>query len=368
MNIRTNLMSFDSLKIFAGLIAFYLLVSVICGSYFTQLGYTRFVEQVLFPARSEIWHDAAEMGDQPQTQSIYELKSQRMLELIKWQNPAQIFNQCKIVNNQTGYRNSLIFNRFTVDLSPDRTGNFLNIQCQLQIGIWLVSSAAISMLTLLLIFLRPRPTNKEDLKLLKHVSSDKADQKNWKRAIQQFRADKPDAEVSFEFLQTLLSANSSSPQTVSQYVELLYQASKPLNLSFSLSNENVVVTINDVPIPVATTPAIYWLWYAQKRSNNVENGWVLNPPSNRPCKQQADELIGLMESYGGHGRAISELKQHGLRAKTLDQNRNKIKDALLNVVGDSLVEHLGFESDKQCDNAQSIYRLKISPNEILITS
>ena len=73
-----------------------------------------------------------------------------------------------------------------------------------------------------------------------------------------------------------------------------------------------------------------------------------------------------MEQYGGHGRAISELKQHGLRAKTLDQNRNKIKESVQALLGDDLSERCGFEMLRQDEQVQSSYRLKISPKHIVI--
>jgi hypothetical protein len=41
-----------------------------------------------------------------------------------------------------------------------------------------------------------------------------------------------------------------------------------------------------------------------------------------------------MRCFGGHARAINELELHGLKAKTLDQNRNKIKDEMLAYFGE----------------------------------
>lgn len=354
---------------FAGLTLFYLMISFVSGAYLTQSHYERYLHEDLSRARSQIWFDAAETGEQKQTQAIFKLKSQMLLERISWNNPIQIFNQCQIaVLSQQKSSISLPFT-FSLDLSPNQSGDLLEIDCQMRSGIWLVSSVLLSALSMFFFSFQPRPLNSEDLRLFRQLQSFKGtspELKQWKRAIKKFRLMKPEAKINVAFLCWLHETKTAHLNSIECKVLLLEKASKPLSLSFVLSDGNVEVTVNDVKIPVSTTPAIYWLWYAKKRMSELDDGWVLNPPSNRPSKQLAEELITLMEQYGGHGRAISELKQHGLKAKTLDQNRNKIKDAILNMFGESVIEYLGFESGKQGDNAQSIYRLKISPNAISI--
>ncbi|MGY0614394.1 hypothetical protein [Vibrio sp. FJH11] len=356
-------------KVFTGLTLFYLVVSLVGGVYFTQSRYQKYLDDDLSQARSQIWLDGAETGEQNQTQTIFKLKSQRALEQINWSNPIHIFNQCQIAEPSQQKVSFGFPYQFSLDLSSTQSGDFLEIECYMQSGTWLVSSLLLSVFSIFLFSFQPRPLNSTDLKLLKQLQSfDEAspDLKLWKRAIQQFRLTNPEGKINEDYLYRLLKAQVENMSAVEDKVSLLKKASKPLRLSFSVNNGNVSVAVNDVVIPVSVTPAIYWLWYAKKRVNEREEGWVLNPPSNRPSQQLASELITLMENYGGHGRAISELKLHGLKAKTLDQNRNKIKDAVFNVLGESFVEQLGFESDKQGDNAQSIYRLKISPNAILI--
>lgn len=362
-------LSFTKWKVFTGLALFYLVVSLVGGAYFTQSRYQQYLNDELNQVRSQIWLDGAETGVQQQTQTIFKLKSQRLLEQINWNNPIHIFNQCQIAEPSQQKAAFGFFHQFSLDLSPNQSGDLLEIECQIQSGTWLVSSLVLSVLSIFLFSLQPRPLRSEDLRLLKQLQSvneASPELKLWKRAIQHFRLTNPEAKINEDYLYRLLKASVENMSSVEGKVSLLEKASKPLRLSFSVNNGNVSVAVNDVAIPVSVTPAIYWLWYAKKRVNESDEGWVLNPPSNRPSQQLASELITLMENYGGHGRAISELKQHGLKAKTLDQNRNKIKDALVNVLGESFVDQLGFESDKQGDNAQSIYRLKISPNAILI--
>ncbi|UYI49502.1 hypothetical protein OFO16_15870 [Vibrio natriegens] len=362
----------DTWRLLAGLTLFYLLVSLISGSYFTQSHYSQFISQHLMTARSQIWLDGAEMGERPETQSIFILKSQMLLDQVIWHNPVQIFSQCHIATSSPQTSGSdyleLPFT-FSLDLSPDQTSDIAFIECRLQSGSWLISSIVLAVLSIFLLSFQPRPLTTDDLKLLKRtlqIVGTSVDQKRWKQAIEKFRATNPDKGINEDYLCRVLETKAEKFQSVEEKARLLEQASKPLTLSFSLNNENVEVRVNDVMIPMSTTPAIYWLWYAKKRMTHSNDGWVLNPPSNRPSQSLASELITLMENYGGHGRAISELKQHGLKAKTLDQNRNKIKDALVKVLGESFMEHFGFESKKQDDNTQSIYRLKISPNNISI--
>lgn len=361
----------DTWRLLAGLTLFYLLVSLISGSYFTQSHYSQFISQHLMTARSQIWLDGAEMGERPETQSIFILKSQMLLDQVIWHNPVQIFSQCHIATSSPQTSGSdyleLPFT-FSLDLSPDQTSDIAFIECRLQSGSWLISSIVLAVLSIFLLSFQPRPLNSDDLKLLKQVrlGGDNLECKRWKKAINKFRETNPHTAVNQDYFGRLLNARAEQFQTVEGKVTLLEQASRPLTLSFSVNSGNVEVRISEVVIPMSSTPAIYWLWYAKKRISEQNDGWVLNPPSNRPSQTLASELIALMENYGGHGRAISELKQHGLKAKTLDQNRNKIKDAVVKVLGESFIDQLGFESAKHTHNAQSIYRLKTSPNTILI--
>ncbi|WP_329353502.1 hypothetical protein [Vibrio natriegens] len=362
----------DNCKMLAGLTLFYLMVSLVSGAFFTQYRYSQFVNQDLMSARSHIWLDGAEMGERPETQRIFKLKSQLLLDQVSWYNPIQIFSECHTaapsLSPEDNYSLRLPLT-FSLDLSADQTGDLIDINCQLQGENWLFTSILCAALSILFISFQPRPLNTDDLKLLKRllqIGGTSVDQKRWKQAIEKFRETNPDKGINEDYLRRVLETKAEKFQSVEERFRLLEQASKPLTLSFLVNSGNVEVRVNDVMIPMSTTPAIYWLWYAKKRMTHSNDGWVLNPPSNRPSQSLAAELITLMENYGGHGRAISELKQNGLKAKTLDQNRNKIKDALVNSLGESFIEQFGFESDKQEDNTQSIYRLKISPNDISI--
>ena len=117
------------------------------------------------------------------------------------------------------------------------------------------------------------------------------------------------------------------------------------------------LTLHGVVITLSSTPYCYYLWYALLRQQQSAGGWFENPSVQRPDKIMAASVAGLMAQCGGHRKAINELNQHGLRAKTLDQNRNKIKDELVAVIGETLAADYLFESERDLHTGRSRYRL-----------
>ena len=126
---------------------------------------------------------------------------------------------------------------------------------------------------------------------------------------------------------------------------------------------NARLHIRGRDVHVTKTLLFYYAWYALKRMQG--DGWTLNPPSNRPDHEQGNELAALMFKYKGHAKAVSELEQHGLRAKTLDQNRSKIKEELLASLGPKLAEHYLFDTEKD-PLGRARYRLKVEPTHIRV--
>ncbi|MCV6626374.1 MAG: hypothetical protein OIF38_09765 [Cellvibrionaceae bacterium] len=118
--------------------------------------------------------------------------------------------------------------------------------------------------------------------------------------------------------------------------------------------------VHGIPLAMAKTPFIYYRWYAQQRSSEG-GGWVINPASNQADINRAAELVALMHDYGGHKRALGDLQQRGLRAKTLDQNRNKIKDELQALLGEELAAPYLFSHDRDQKSGRGRYRLSLSP-------
>lgn len=139
----------------------------------------------------------------------------------------------------------------------------------------------------------------------------------------------------------------------------------PATLSLYLATGRVVIHGVDIKLP--STPFFYYFWYAQRRHQNTDNseGWFINPPSNRADRNADIELINLMQQYGGHYKAINDLEEKGLRAKTLDQNRSKIKDELYQVLGETLAAPYLFELERDPQTARFKYRLAIEPSDIV---
>jgi hypothetical protein len=127
----------------------------------------------------------------------------------------------------------------------------------------------------------------------------------------------------------------------------------PSELQFDVANQTL--DIHGLRIEMGQTPLFYYLWYNLQRRDT--DGWVLNPSSRSPDLASARELMALMAQYQGHPKAIGELENQGLRAKTLDQNRSKIKDALISQLGEALAEDFLFESMKDQRTGRSHYRI-----------
>lgn len=116
------------------------------------------------------------------------------------------------------------------------------------------------------------------------------------------------------------------------------------------------LTVRGLEIPVGTTPLFYYAWYASRRLEG--EGWVRNPASNRPDVEAGRELAALMSAHGGHARAINDLEQAGLKARTLDQNRSKLKDEMVAVLGESLATHYLFEGEMDAGGLHMKYRIR----------
>lgn len=122
--------------------------------------------------------------------------------------------------------------------------------------------------------------------------------------------------------------------------------------------------IHGMAIPVGGTPLFYYAWYALKRLSG--DGWITNPRSNRPDVAAGADVAALLRRHCGHARAVSDLEQHGLKARTLDQNRSKIKDAVSAVLGENLAERYLFAGRRDPLTRRMSYRLNLPSESIYI--
>lgn len=147
-----------------------------------------------------------------------------------------------------------------------------------------------------------------------------------------------------------------------EHEHALQIALSPATLCFD--SKNWSVTIHGLAISLSKTPWFYYLWYAYLRGSNTHDGWLLNPAVNRPEQSSGLFISTLMSAHGGHNRAIKELQENGLRAKTLDQNRNKLKEELLAVIDADLSNEFLFETNRDKKTARYAYRLGIRAERI----
>ena len=137
-------------------------------------------------------------------------------------------------------------------------------------------------------------------------------------------------------------------------------AQTPDSLIIDLANSQL--TAHGVTLKMAKTPLFYYAWYANKRINGP--GWMTNPQSNKPDIEQGKELAELMWQFKGHAKAISDLEESGLKAKTLDQNRSKIKDELVAQLGEEIAENYLFDTEKDTETGRMRYRIKLTADQI----
>ncbi|WP_340677566.1 hypothetical protein [Paraglaciecola sp.] len=138
----------------------------------------------------------------------------------------------------------------------------------------------------------------------------------------------------------------------------------PATLCFGQEQGQLI--IHGLTLTLFKTPYFYYLWYANLRCQS--EGWHLNPPVNRSDTAGAAELIELMQSSGGHNKAINDLLAYGLRAKILDQNRNKLKAELISLLGENLAQDYLFDTERDLKSGRYRYRLRLPPHAITLPS
>lgn len=138
-------------------------------------------------------------------------------------------------------------------------------------------------------------------------------------------------------------------------------ARHPATLVFDLAASQV--NIHGLPIRLSRTPLLYYYWYAQRCQLGLPP--YVNPASQRPDHKEGEALAALMRQHAGHGKAISDLLAQGLKSKTLDQNRNKIRDELQQVLGDLAQPYL-FDSTRDPATARYGYALCVAPEQIVL--
>ncbi|MDR9828906.1 hypothetical protein RCJ22_25290 [Vibrio sp. FNV 38] len=128
---------------------------------------------------------------------------------------------------------------------------------------------------------------------------------------------------------------------------------------------NFVVLIRGLPVTLPKTPFFYFYWYAKRKVEGQAP--YTNPAVNKPDRVAGSELASIMATSNGTDRIIEDLCDIGMRSKSLDLNRNKVKERLVSELGDLAHIYL-FESQRNPRVARYQYQLAIAHDKIKFTT
>ena len=169
------------------------------------------------------------------------------------------------------------------------------------------------------------------------------------------------AVLSEQQIDWLLLALRSEPADLERALELACAQDSVL-----IDLTQMTLSLRGLDVPMSGTPLFYYAWYAMNKISG--DGWITNPATNRPDRVAGVQLVELMSRFGGHAKAINDLEQTGLKARTLDQNRSKIKDDIVAVLGEELSATYLFEATKHPDGLHMQYRLSAAAQSIHIVA
>ncbi|WP_221793148.1 hypothetical protein [Oceanobacter mangrovi] len=260
------------------------------------------------------------------------------------------------------------------------------LSCQPHPGVWLGSQSLLAGLALLLISWLPVPLGQSQrhwYEKLLHRGEPGRLARQYARQLSQLdqhsqsllelllqHSQQPLAEL------LMLLAQAEPDKVDGQWLDIaLQQGESPTDAlriasaadSLRFDPQQRLVSIHGLTIQLPVTPYLYYLWYAQRRQSDEQLGWFTNPATNRPDIEQGRQLSELMARYGGHGKAINDLVASGLKSKTLDQNRSKIKDELTSRLGEQLAGHYLFDTERDLQSGRSRYRLSLPGTAVEIT-
>jgi len=136
------------------------------------------------------------------------------------------------------------------------------------------------------------------------------------------------------------------------------------SIIFDIQHQQVI--IHGLKIQFPKTPLFYYFWYAKRKIEGLDG--YINPLQNKPDIENGVKLAKIMESYQGHQRAINDLTTIGLKGKTLDQNRNKIKDELQKTLGSDIAKAYLFDCIRDTKTARYKYAISLPSSAITLQS
>lgn len=238
--------------------------------------------------------------------------------------------------------------------------------CPIAAGPVAAMSLAFSLFLTTLIAVIPRAYTPQQRHLLETLRDAGMAWPQTRGILQQFQKNDPASLQWYDFLIQRLRSGSLSVE------QLLKSANAKDQIVFHHDRQSV--SIRGIEVPLSRTPYFYYALYAQQRIDDAQrnfsasndDGWILNPAAGRANPEHSRALLTLMKEHGGHLKAIKELETHGVRAKTMDQNRNKVKEELQKVLGESVAERYLFETQRDSRTGRNHYRLKTSAANIIL--
>lgn len=237
------------------------------------------------------------------------------------------------------------------------------LACELNLPVLISANMLMAFLLMSCWWLLPSPLNAREQKMMAALTGNGIAAVYVRQILQRLDGQDPGALADDPWF--LLAMRRYSRAELSLDAALSIATSPPV---IAFHHATQLVLIHGLSISLPKTPYFYYAWYALRRSQCDQDGWILNPAADRPDRAAASELITLMEHFGGHQKAINDLKENGLRSKILDQNRNKIKDELTAVLGEELAAGYLFETERDMRSGRHRYRLCCSPGSICINS
>ncbi|WP_323815140.1 hypothetical protein [Cellvibrio sp. NN19] len=326
----------------------------------------RFTEQL----RAYIQENVIEQADKAELYSFNDATTQSYLVQEITRNLAslcapgffQVLNDCsaQVMSFKDLRYSDGAGSRFTLDFHqpPESKPPLLQVAVFYRIN-WFYLLGTQALLTLLVglaLALLPKPITPAQAMCIQTLRGYGADEK---QAVQ-LAADPRIQTMSDAQLPWLLKGLELHPQALDK---ALLIAESPALLEFMPSTKSI--RLHGLELTLADTPFFYFYWYALLRLSSDE-GWYTNPAQTRPDLNNSHSLHALFEKYGGHAKAASELQEKGLRAKTLDQNRSKIKDELVRHIGEELAQPYLFDVQRDLRTARFNYRISLAPEFIKI--
>ncbi len=278
---------------------------------------------------------------------------------------------------------------FNLQYNKIARGIQLNYQCQTNIPAYLTLVLLVIVLLAILRKFKPATLSAEARLWLKYLSNRGYTYKQARVAIQNYNNEQLafSAEQWVEFKQYHQPKKNNAANIIQLLNSDRYKQLSPLNKQWFAygfltqdieqawkladTKDEIVVdltsnnlSIRGVTIAIRKTPLFYYAWYLQQRTLN--DGWILNPRSDKSDFEQGKIISELMSQFNGNEKAIRDLENNGLKAKTLNQNRSKIKMELIDNLGENLAQAYLFESKKDAKSDRVHYRASISPECISV--